>query len=100
MTWKDRVRTIVNAALEPDQAQSHSVTRLADKRRLSGDDVGGFLEAASHRDNPLFEEMDSLLRELSVKYPFRAAKMRAEIRWMRGQAYKAGLPWGKKASLR
>ena len=55
-----------------------------------------FLEAARRRDDPLWKQIDGLLDELKMQYPFRTAKLRKELKWLRKQADKKGLPWGRR----
>lgn len=67
----------------------------SNRRTLSEDDIDDFGYAADHREDPLWAEFTAILSELEKKRPIRVAKLRQDIRWMRRQAKKKGLRWGK-----
>lgn len=61
-------------------------------RSLTSDDVDGFMES---RNEAFWDEIEAYLTgELFRSYPFRATRIRKDIKWMRKRAAKAGLEWG------
>lgn len=67
------------------------------RRALTDDDVDDFLSSAAERDDPLWADIEAYLTgELFRAFPFRATRLRKDIKWMRKRAAKAGLDWGKR----
>lgn len=94
MDWTDRLHVAVDVLFGSEDRQiPDNVSTLP--RPLDGDDVAAFHAAADNRDNPLFEEMNALLASMTIRYPIRAARMQKEIKWLRKEANKRGLSWGK-----
>ena len=80
------------------EKQRHPVPRLlrSPTGMISDDEIQDFLQGAAMREDPLWEKIEDLLLDLQERNPFRVAQTRANIRWLRKQAYSQGLPWGKK----
>lgn len=94
----DRLRSSLRAftdetALPPPD---RSLPRRRERRHLSEADTQDFLDIASHREDPLWNEMELLLTSLSQRYPLRVSRIRRELKWLRKQAMHAKLSWGKK----
>lgn len=97
MDFADRVHDAVDILFDrhrEEEPPPGNVRSLS--RRLNSDDVDSFMEAADRRESPLWEEMDGFLRELATRWPMRSGRLRKELRWLRKQAYKQNLHWGKK----
>jgi hypothetical protein len=72
------------------------------RRRPTVEELQAWDKAATERregrpaqPEDIFESMDALLRELYFMYPIRARRVQREIKWLRNQAAKHGLPWGQ-----
>ena len=90
MSFRDRVLKATNVLLE--ESPSNKDNR---PRQLDESDIDGFMEAAEHRDDPLWDDIFLYLRgELRREYPLRATRIERELKWLRKRAYKSGLPWG------
>jgi len=50
-----------------------------------------------HKEPPVLDQMESLLRDLYLEYPIRSRRMLRDIKWLRGKAHKRGLSWGRKS---
>lgn len=68
------------------------------KLPLSDKEIRQFLEDAQSRDDSqaLWSQIDDLLNSLQLMFPLRVSKMRRELKWLRKQAYKNNLTWGRK----
>lgn len=93
MSLNDKIRSGLNSYLTQDS--SSPPVNKSNRRTLSPDDVADFEYQADHREDSLWEEIEALLSELERGRPIRTAKMRQDIRWLRRQAKKRNLRWGK-----
>lgn len=66
------------------------------QRPPSEGDVDGWLDAADHREAELWLSIDALLRDLHALNPARVARIRKDVKWLRKEAAKKGLPWGRR----
>lgn len=68
----------------------------SDLRPLVDSDIDSFLQAADEREDPLWENIDLYLSyELRRRWPIRAYKLKKEIAWLRNEASKDDLEWGR-----
>ena len=66
-------------------------------RQLSSSDVDDFMAASDARPyEMLFESIEALLDELALLHPIQVARLRLGLRWLRTEAARRDLPWGKK----
>lgn len=92
MSIRSMATRAAEAYLREDQPPP---TRIRERRRLGDDDVNQFMEAAAKRDDPIWTEINALLDQLETNQPFRVQALRRELRWLRHQAHRRGLPWGR-----
>jgi hypothetical protein len=72
-----------------------SVVRNITPRTTTDEDIDGWMDAADLRDNPIWQQMDTLLTELRNFYPVHVKEVRRNIKWLRHMAHKHDLDWGK-----
>lgn len=91
MTWKAKAREIADMILdEPDPLPE----RGGAARTLTGDDIDDFMGIPM--DDPLWNLIDGyLMGDLARRWPVRSYKLRKELKWLRKEAAKDGLEWGK-----
>lgn len=79
--------------LEHDRTRPKGV-----KLPLTDREIQQFLEEAQKRDEHeiLWQQIDQLLDELRLLYPMRVPKIKSELKWLRKQAHKKGLTWGRR----
>lgn len=70
--------------------------RFGETSPLTDKEIEEFLDAATHREAELWQQIDSLLDELTRFYPLRAARLKRELKWLRKMAHKRDRPWGRK----
>jgi hypothetical protein len=65
---------------------------------LSDKEINDFLAEATARTDAdlVFDQIDDLLNTLAVQYPLRTVKIRRELKWLRKQAKKRGMTWGRR----
>lgn len=73
-----------------------SKRKRGEKFTLSDREIKEFLDAARDRDDQVWFEIETLLKSLSPLYPLRTVRLRRELKWLRKQASKKGLSWGRK----
>lgn len=84
---------------QEDPPPPNNVRTLSRPKRgqpLDDEVVAGFMEAAEEREPQIILEMEGVIRSLHVKWPIRSRRMQRDLNFIRGEAYKLGLPWGKK----
>lgn len=93
MTWKAKAKEIADLLLDaPEPLEPVSTS----PRTLREDDFDDFLAAADNRDDPLWNLIDGyLMGDLAKRWPVRSYKLRKEIKWLRKEAAKDGVEWGK-----
>jgi hypothetical protein len=71
---------------------------LGTKMTLSDKEINDFLAEATARTDAdlVFDQIDDLLNTLAVQYPLRTVKIRRELKWLRKQAKKRGMTWGRR----
>lgn len=79
----------------PPPPQGDRLDRDRTPRHLSGDDVDAFFTASDGRDDPLWGQIDLLLEDLKRYFPVQVYGIRKNLKWLRHQAFKYGLDWGK-----
>lgn len=93
MSWT-RFHAAMDAFVDHEPPPPDNVSHLPyKKRRLNQDDIDGFHSAAEDR---IWNEIEQVLRRASRESPLRARQVRHEIKWLRRQAWKQGVSWGRR----
>lgn len=96
--WSDRLQAGYRAFTDTSRLPppDTSLPRRRERRHLSEADTTDLLDIASHREDPLWNDIEVLLASLSQRYPLRVSRIKRELKWLRKQAWHAKLTWGRK----
>jgi hypothetical protein len=95
LTWRRGREVRVDAEFFIDRDGRKVRRSVRTMHSLTEDETDDLMYQASHREDPLWVEMDALMDQLFNQYPFRVRRLRKELKWLRKEARRRNLRWGR-----